>query len=800
MMKFYLFFMGCFLSATVAAQKIQVLETTAQLPVSGVAVYNQERSKSGVTDFDGNVDISAFTASEEIIFQHISHQQKILSKEEIIKNNNTVYLTADASALDEVVVSVAKFKQNRKDIPQQIVSITSNDISFRNPQTAADLLESSGQVYVQKSQLGGGSPLIRGFSTNRLLLAVDGIRFNTAIFRGGNVQNVISIDPFIIDRTEVILGPGSVIYGSDAVGGVMNFYTKKPTFSLQEGISISGNATTRYATANNEKTGHVDINVGKKKWAFLSSVSYSDFGDLRMGYHGPDDYLRLEYVTTQNGTDVTVNNPDPLVQTPTGYQQLNTMQRIRFMPSEKWDVHLGLFYTTTSNYDRYDRLVVKRGEALRSAEWYYGPQQWLSGNLQITHKSTSWYDESKMSLSYQRFKESRHDRDFGDPVLFSSEEKVDAYTAGWDFIKKINKVDLFYGLEGVYNKVHSSGSKKDITTQITMPQASRYPDGATWQSYAAYASVAFKMAETLSFQGGLRYNYIFLNAEFESDFYDFPFSEAKTDHASVTGSAGLTWNPNKVFGGRINFGTAFRAPNIDDIGKIFDSEPGSVVVPNPNLKPEYAYNGELGVTLSIENAVLLDLATYVTHLEDALVRRDYALNGVTQINYQGELSRVQAIQNAAEARVYGFEATVKINFSKELQLTSAYTLTDGYEEDEEGAQNPIRHAAPQFGNTHLIFTKNKWKLDAFAIYNGQFDFKDLAPSQQNNVYLYAKDANGDPYSPKWYTLNIATEYHINEALRVNAALENITDQRYRQYSSGISAPGSNFILALSYKF
>ena len=143
-----------------------------------------------------------------------------------------MYLQADASQLDEVVVSVSKFGQSKKDVPQQIVTLTSEDVLFNNPQTSADLLESSGQVYVQKSQMGGGSPLIRGFSTNRLLITVDGIRFNTAIFRGGNVQNIISIDPFSIERTEVILGPGSVVYGSDAIGGCLLYTSPSPRDGL----------------------------------------------------------------------------------------------------------------------------------------------------------------------------------------------------------------------------------------------------------------------------------------------------------------------------------------------------------------------------------------------------------------------------------------------------------------------------------------------------------------------------------------------------------------------------------------
>jgi hemoglobin/transferrin/lactoferrin receptor protein len=793
--------LAVFLSFQISAQQIQVLEANTGIPVSGAALFNSDKSKSAITDFDGLVDISKFSDDERITFQHISHVSVTLIKSQILQNGNLVEMATDANTLDEVVVSVAKFGQLKKDIPQQIVSISSEDVLFSNPQTAADLLESSGQVYVQKSQLGGGSPLIRGFSTNRLLITVDGVRFNTAIFRAGNVQNVISIDPFSIERTEVILGPGNVVYGSDAIGGVMNFSTKKPKFSFEEGIAFSGNTTGRYATANNEKTGHIDFNIGHKEWAFLTSVTFSDFDDLKMGKYGPDDYLRPEYAETINGEDVIITNPDPRVQVPTGYNQINAMQKIRYMPSLDWDFNLGLFYTTTSDYPRYDRLIRKRGDELRAAEWYYGPQEWLSGNLQITNKMDSGlYDQSLINLSYQQFKESRNDRDFGEVTLFSTEEKVDAYSVGIDLTKKFSALTLFYGLEGVHNVVNSVGNRTDISTGSTMPDASRYPDGSTWSSYAIYSSIQWKLNKDLSFQGGLRYNHINLKASFDPSVYDFPFEDANLDTGALTGSAGLAWQASDILGWKLNFGTAFRAPNIDDVGKIFDSEPGSVVVPNPDLKPEYAYNGELGATLNFNNVVKLELATYYTQLEDALVRRDFNLNGITQIEYQGELSNVQAIQNAAKAEVYGFEAGLEVNFCEQLQLTSQYNITDGFEEDDAGNQNPIRHAAPQFGNTHLIWTWKNLKLDAFAEYNGQFDFEDLAPSQAANDFLYAKDSNGNPYSPKWYTLNIGAQYDLTEDLQLNTVLENITNQRYRPYSSGITAAGINLIVAASYSF
>ena len=801
-MRIFLLIAVLFVSSTGIAQKIQILEEDNNIPVSGAAIFNKDKSKGNISDFDGFVDITDFSENEIIVIQHIAHTLKSVLKKDIIANGNIVYLATDASTLDEVVLSVAKFGQSKRDIPQQIASVSKEDILFANPQTSADLLESTGQVYIQKSQLGGGSPLIRGFSTNRLLITVDGVRFNTAIFRGGNVQNIISIDPFAVENTEVVLGPGSVIYGSDAVGGVMNFYTKRPKFSFVEGTSFSGNATARYATANNEKTGHFDFNIGSKEWAFLTSVTYSDFGDLKMGSHGPDDYLRNEYVETINGVDVTVPNDDPEVQNPTGYNQVNTMQKIRFMPSEKWDFNMGLLYTTTSDYPRSDRLIRKSDGQLRSAEWYYGPQEWISGNLQARNNAYNEgvYDESIMTVSYQRFKESRHDRDFGKTTLFETEEKLSAYSAAWDFEKDFKKAKLHYGIEYVYNKVNSEGSNTDITTGISQQDASRYPDGATWQSAAAYTSLEWKLNPTLAFQGGLRYNHILLDATFDPNIYDFPFEDADINTGALTGSAGLAWNPNKVLGWRFNFGTAFRAPNIDDVGKIFDSEPGSVVVPNADLKPEYARTGEVGATLNFENVVKLDVAGYATYLRDALVRRDFDLDGQTVIDYQGEPSNVQAIQNAAKAEVYGFEAGIEINFCKQLQLTSQYNITDGFEEDDNGDRNPIRHAAPQFGNSHIIFKSDKLKLDGFVEYNGQFDFEDLAPSQASNDFLYAKDADGNPYSPNWYTLNFRAQYQLTEALLLNATLENISDQRYRTYSSGIASPGRNFIVAASYAF
>lgn len=801
MKSFYFIFLFLLVSVSLQAQNIKVLNKITQEPIFGVAIYNVDKSKSTVTNFRGEAELNVFSETEIIYFKHLSHVLKKLTKLQL-EATNRVYLMSNTQGLEEIVISASKFEQSKKEIPQKIISINAKSIQFANPQTSADILENTGQVYVQKSQLGGGSPMIRGFSTNRLLITVDGVRMNNAIFRGGNLQNVISIDPFSIQNTEVTLGSGSIIYGSDAIGGVMSFYTKKPMLSYTDALAFNANAVVRYASASEEKTGHFDFNLGYKKWGFASSVSYTGFNDLKMGKHGPDDYLRPEYIKTTNGVDEMVSNNTPLIQKYSGYNQLNLMQKVRFEPFENLSFDLGLFYTTTSDIPRYDRLIRYRNDKLRSAEWYYGPQQWFMSNLQVTRLSSksNLYDKIKVTMAYQNFQESRHDRDYQSVIQNNREEAVDAYSFNIDLEKTLNpKAKFFYGGEYIFNKVMSHGQEENILNNEKVKTVSRYPNGSSWQSAAVYSSFKYKPNPKFVFQSGLRFNHITSKADFTENnaFLNLPFDSAKNESSALTGTAGISWSPNQTIQWKLNASSAFRAPNIDDIGKVFDSEPGSVVVPNEHLKPEYAYGGELGLKLNFNRKVVLEMNTYYTYLDNALVRRNSNLNGETEIIYDGELSNVQSIQNASKAWIYGFEVGLKVAISNQLQVTSQYNIIDG-SEAAGAVEVPIRHIAPDFGNTHIVWTSNNLKVDLFANYNSELPFNKLAPSETQKDYIYALDANGNPYSPSWHTLNFRTQYQLTSSALITASIENITDQRYKTYSSGIAASGRNFILALKY--
>lgn len=785
----------------VYGQLVKIVNALTNEAIMDVAIYNQNKSISVVSNQNGEANLNKFSNTEIIYLKHLSHFLRAIKKKDI-SASNIIYLDPNTQGLDEIVISASKFGQNKKDIPQKITSLNSESVQFANPQTSADLLEATGQVYIQKSQLGGGSPIIRGFSTNRLLITVDGVRMNNAIFRGGNLQNVISIDPFSIQNTEVILGAGSVIYGSDAIGGVMSFNTLKPELSNTDSLLFKSNTIARYSTASNEKTGHFDFNLGYKKWAMLTNISYNTFGDLTMGKNGPNDYLRTEFALPTANGDVIIQNTNPLIQKFSGYNQINFMQKFRYEPYKNLSLDLGLYYSKTSNVPRYDRLIRYRGNTLRSAEWNYGPQKWFMTNIQVTKRSSNsnLYDKIKTTLAYQNFQESRIDRDFQSDFRNIREEAVNAYTFNLDFEKTItNKTGFFYGLEYVFNKVTSIGQEENIRNSTIVPAVSRYPNGSSWQSGAAYTSIKYKPNSKFVLQSGLRFNYVVSKADFTENniFLNLPFNSANNKASAFTGTAGIRWSPNPVIQWKLNLSSSFRAPNIDDIGKVFDSEPGSVVVPNENLKPENAYGGELGFKLNINNTLIFDTSSYYTYLDNALVRRDFTLNGETEIIYDGELSNIQAIQNASKAWIYGFELGLKWNITNQLYLKSQYSIIEGKEEEGD-IEVPVRHVAPYFGNTHLVWTHKNLKIDAFINYNNELSFNQLAPSEKEKAYLYALDANGNPFSPAWRTLNLRTQYKISNTTSLTASLENITDQRYRTYSSGIAAAGRNFILSLKY--
>jgi len=787
------------------AQTVKVIDKNRQEPIPGCIIYSKHPLVSIVTNSKGQADISAFKDADSIFFRFIGFREAAFNYQKLEALKFLVEMEEDNISLNEVVISSNRWEEKEIEVPARVEKITRRKIAFQNPQTTADMLETSGYVYIQKSQQAGGSPNLRGFATNRVMIVVDGVRMNNAIFRSGNLQNVISVDANALESAEVLFGPGAVMYGSDAIGGVMDFHTLQPKLAdTTSKLLFAGNSFARYSSVNKEKTGHLDFSIGLKKWAFTSSFTYADYEDLRAGTIGNSYFLRPTYVETINGKDSMLVNKDPSMQIGSEFGQVNLMQKIRFKPNRFWDIDYAFHYSASSNAGRYDRLVLdaNKDSILDNAEWYYGPQIWQMSRLGVTHtKSTFLYDQLRIVAAHQYYEESRHDRKFNSNQLRHQSETVDAISVNLDLDRKVNeKMSLFYGAEGVYNYVGSAAIRTNRLINVATPTTTRYPNGSTWQAYGAYANFKYRVNKKFIVTAGARYSQYSIKADFDTTMFPFPFVHAENSNGALNGSLGFVFTPNATWQLYLNGSTGFRAPNIDDLGKVFDSQPGNVVVPNASLKPEYAYNAELGTAKTFGSILKVDFAAYYTWLNNALARRPFLYGGQDSLMYEGQLSQVLAVQNIASAYVYGLQAGVEISFGKGVSLKSAINYQKGEEQSEDNlVYYPKPHVAPLFGSTHLIYERKKLKLDLYVLYNGKMDFSDLPLVDRIDNASYAKDEKGLPYTPGWYALNFKAAWFISQNFVLSGGIENITDQLYRPFSSGISAPGRNFYISVRCK-
>ncbi|WP_340111150.1 TonB-dependent receptor [Maribellus mangrovi] len=798
MQKQFVTFLFLFLSHFVFSQTtVKVVDAKTGEPVEGVLLISQQFTTQ--TDDKGIASLEGYNIGEPIKFKHSSYLTTSSTRDKIGKHENVIMLIENPIKIDEVVVSVNRWAETKSETPQLIETIGPEDLVNYSPQTTADLLGTKVGIFIQKSQMGGGSPMIRGFSANRVLIVVDGIRMNNAIYRSGNLHNVISVDANSLENTEVIFGPGSVIYGSDALGGVMSFNTLLPKLSTGEKNESFGKVYSRYSSANFEKTIHGSYNVGGQKWAAVFSSSFTDFDDLRMGSSGRDEYLRPEYVSDEKytGTDRVIQNDNNKIQKYTGYSQFNAMGKLRYRPNEKWDFMLSGHHSQTSDIPRYDRLIQYSDNQLKYADWYYGPQKWsmFSGRMNYS-QSHLLFDKMSLLLGYQHYVESRHDRKVNNEWLQSRTEELDIFSFNLDFGKEFDrKADLFYGVEAYLNEVGSNGISNNLLNNESEEIASRYPDGSNYKSIAAYSSFKYNISPKVLFHMGSRFTMTQLEGSFDPKFYNFPFDGFDMQNSAFNGNLGLVWHPTPNWQINLHGSTGFRSPNIDDVAKVFDSEPGNVVVPNPDLKPEYARNFEVNVLRNINNRMKIEFTGFYTWLKDAMVRRAYSGLGTDSILYDGEMSKVEALVNAESAKIYGLNINLEFLFNHHWRTRHDISLTKG--EDSEGY--PIRHVPPTFGSSHLIYENQLWYIDLYTNYNGKLDFDELAPDEQAKSHLYVPDENGNPYSPSWWTLNMKTNYKVNQKITLSGGVENILDKRYRPYSSGIVSPGINFIFSAMIK-
>lgn len=719
--------------------------------------------------------------------------------------------------LQEVVVSVNRELTRKINTPQHVVSVPKSFIDYSNKQSTADLLSETGQVLVQKSQQGGGSPILRGFEASRILLVVDGIRMNNLIYRSGHLQNCLTVDQFALKNMEVLFGPSSLNYGSDALGGTITFNTLSPTLAAGGQTHTSeGHAVLRYGSANQEGTAHVDFNYGTEKFASLTSFTFSNFGDLRAGTTRnpflPDDDSYIEsniYVKPQDGkNDIMLHNDKPQLQKRSGYLQYDFMQKLLYKPNANSRHMLNFQLSNTNSFNRYDRLnvtEVKNGEEQpKYAEWYYGPQFRLLAAYHYDGRGQLGADRVHMAVAYQNVKESRHDRKFLKEELYHSWENVNIVSLNTDWIKFMDNHKLHLGIDGTLSFLKSTADTENVLTGETSYNTTRYPDGSnSMHTIEAFATHVWNISPKWSMHDGVRLGYATTYSSV-LDVEQFPFfggDSQRKNNLTYSAAIGMNWLPTKTWKIAMSASTAYRVPNIDNTSKVFDSKVSTVTIPNKDIRPEKTVSVDLNITKHIDNVLTWENVVYGTYYFDAITTARGTFMGSGQMEYQGELCDVYTYTNAKTAVLWGFSSSLTATPTRQTELYASFNYTYGRILSGEKKQ-PLDHIPPIYGRVGAAFltADGKGRFDMYALYNGKKSVDDYNMDGEDNIdYATVKGAKGEGM-PAWFTLNVKGSYNLNKSLTLQAGVENILDTQYRVFSSGINAPGRNVYAAVRMTF
>jgi hemoglobin/transferrin/lactoferrin receptor protein len=815
-MKYNLFLFFFLVTGFCFSQKIKIIDKHTGKSIRNVTVYNEKSTINLSSDSEGFVDVSVFKKNENILFSHISYEPQKIKKTILQKQKMVVFLNKQSAQLDEIVLSVFKKSEKTNRIAEQIAVVSSKEIQKISPQTSADLLATIPGIKVQKSQFGGGSPVIRGMESNRVLLVVDGVRMNNAIYRKGHLQSSISVAPNMLDKTEVVFGPSSVLYGSDALGGVIHYYTKTPKLSVEE--EVKSQFFSRFSSVNQEITSHVSAELRFSNWASLTSISFSNFGDLQSGSrrsHGFKDWGKVFYYSENRYGNYTENptvNPRPEVLKNTGYHQTDFLQKFFIPLSKNTELKINLQYSTSSNIPRFDRLIEFKNNSLKFAEWNYGPQnRFLLSSQFLIHPNKKWLESGSITGAYQQIKESRIQRKFGSLDRSFREELVNVFSVNGDFsvsLTQDKKRVLSYGFEFTYNDVTSKSFGKTLVVsngQINGSSSgfkvqSRYPDGGSnYLSSSAYIAYRQDLNSKTTLNTGLRFTNTTLHALWlDQTFIHLPETNITAVNSAVTATIGYVYRPGKNWQLNSVVSSGFRSPNIDDIGRVREKS-GNISVPNIHVNPEFAYNVEIGLQKYFNDKKFRVGANVYYSLLDNYIQRDFVYNtdgSKKQVQFDGEFGNAITNQNKGTAYVFGYTLSYLGKISSTINSSGFITYTKGRTYD---TKEPMSSIPPLFGRVEINYKKDKIEFGAALKFNSKKDIEDfnitegidnhdLTPIVDPNAILDSDKYYG---SPSWMTIGLTSNYLLSDTFSIQARLDNIFDEHYIEFASGISAPGRN---------
>ena len=644
--------------------------------------------------------------------------------------------------LNEVIFTGKKLKSNVFNTAESISILHSKSLSLNSQRNTPELLNEAPGVFLQKTNHGGGSAFLRGLTGNQVLYLIDGIRINNAITRYGPNQYLNTIDRFSLERIEIVRGSGSVLFGSDAIGGVINMLSINPDVNQQK--ALSGKISTRIGSNHLEESLNGRISYKNKESWLTSGITTRSFGDL-------------------------IGGKNTKLQHPSGYDEFCYDIKTNIQMNKRHTIQGLLQYVHQKDVPVYHKYILENF-ALNKMD----PQKRSLAYVGYTYTPEKGFIQNiKFTPNFQQVAESRWSKKNNSNLTTIENDTVEIFGVLTELNTLINVGDWkwsgSHGFDLYHDKVNSNRIQMyDNSTPIF--KRGLYPDDATQISYAFFTN---QHIEKNKFQVTLGNRIQFLSLQIPIDNGQIINIQPKAWVGNLYVAQAILPKLKLIYG----LNTGFRAPNIDDLGSLgivdFRYE-----IPNYELRPEKSAQIQIGYKWNGPK-FNWETYTYYNRLKDIVVRNKKG-------NETIDGYPVYIKENAENGYIMGLETNFQYILGRSLQLTGSLTYTYGQNTSK---KEPIRRIPPLFGYVNIQYQKEKYWAKLFF---------QLAGKQQR---LAAGDISdnriGRLGTPGWSVINISNGFNFKK-MDINLTLQNVLDKDYKFHGSGINGVGRSLILGFSW--
>lgn len=748
--RFLTFIIAAFSSMQLFSQTIEgiIINTENKNPVADVNIAVKNSAIGTVSDRNGIFSLE--TKNEEIYTIQIScigfESKEINIKTQRNTDKIEIQLQPVTIQLNKsIVVTATKKELVSFETPDAVSVLTSLELKNTAPRSTAEALIGTTGVWMQKTNHGGGSPIVRGLTGNQTLLLINGIRLNNATFRYGPNQYFNTLDVFSVDRLEVIRGKGSVLFGSDAMGGVINVITRSPEYFSGK-PHLTGRGKLKYMNMEMEQSAVGELVFQSKNFAILGNVNYKNFGDIYAG--GSLGFER-----------------------PSGYTETGLNMKAKLRLAQNWQITPAFQYLIQNNVPRYDQ-VSQRGYELYS----YDPQihQLIFAKAEHFGENPLFRKLSFMA-SYQLSDETRKMQKENSINFQQEQDVVKTFGASVEINSEFNqKWEAVSGIEFYSDAVESEKTETNTSTGETVKKRGLYPNNSSMDNLAVFSQHTLKL-QKLHFNIGGRFN------AFKIHSVDEEFGDVTLKPNSLVGNIDLQYFTSLTQQFIISAHSAFRAPNINDISTLGLFDYG-IEIPSTDLSPEKSITTEVGYKKSTD-LISVALSAYNTRLRNLIERVESTYNGSQYI--YGE--RVYKKENVSKANISGIEFESGFKLNRQFSFINNVTWTYGKNLDN---SEPMRRIPPLNGKLALQYSKSKIFAETEFLFATK---QDRLSSGDKADYRIPEGG-----TPGWNILNLKAGYTW-KMISLNTGLQNIFNQAYRIHGSGIDGYGRSFWLSLGFE-